>query len=134
MESRVTSLEGTSALKEIAAFEGLDPQHDEIWNRRCSGFPLEYLQRNGVVHSKAKMRQWRAKRRGTASYLLFTSLDHAASHSKRLTHTNTRNTARRQAGSPPTAFAWITGTAAELNAFGPTVQRNIKKSLRKSTE
>ena len=84
--------------------------------------------------AKQKCGNGKRKRRGTASYLLFTSLDHAASHSKQLTHTNARNTARPQAESPPTAFAWITGTAAELNAFGLTAQRNIKKSLRKSTE
>ena len=59
-ESSETSSKGLSALKEIAAFEGLDLQHDEIWNGRCSGFPLEYLQRNGGVHSEAKMRQRRA--------------------------------------------------------------------------
>ena len=51
-ESSETSSKGSSALKEITAFEGLDLLPDEIWNRRCSGFPLEYLQRNGGVHSK----------------------------------------------------------------------------------
>ena len=43
MESGETSLGDTSALKEIAAFEGLDPQHDEIGIRRCSGSPPEYV-------------------------------------------------------------------------------------------
>ena len=49
-ESSETSSQGLSALKEIAAFEGLDLQHDEIWNRRCSGSPPEYLQRNSDKH------------------------------------------------------------------------------------
>ena len=49
-ESSETSSKGSSALKEIAAFEGLDLQHDEIWNRRSSGSPPEYLQRNSDKH------------------------------------------------------------------------------------
>ena len=43
VESSETSLGGTSALKEIAAYEGLDPQHDEIGIRRCSGSLPEYV-------------------------------------------------------------------------------------------
>ena len=43
VESNTTSLMGTSALKEIAAFESLDPQHDEIGIRQCSGSPPEYV-------------------------------------------------------------------------------------------
>ena len=43
MESNTTSPMGTSALKEIAAFEGLDPQHDEIGIRQCSGSPPGYV-------------------------------------------------------------------------------------------
>ena len=35
----MTSLKGTSALKEFAAFEGLDPQRDEIWIRGAQGRP-----------------------------------------------------------------------------------------------
>ena len=60
-ESSETSSKGSSALKEIAAFEGLDLQPDEIWNRRCSGSPPEYLQAKGGVHSEAKIRQWQAE-------------------------------------------------------------------------
>ena len=51
MESNATSLKGTSALKEFAAFEGLDPQRDEIWIRRCSGSPPEY------VHARRERQQ-----------------------------------------------------------------------------
>ena len=43
MESSETPSKGTSALKEIAAFGGLDPQHVETWIRRCSGSPPEYV-------------------------------------------------------------------------------------------
>ena len=53
-ESSETSSKGLSALKEIAAFEGLDLQHDEIWNRRCSGSPPEYLQRSGDTHMQSE--------------------------------------------------------------------------------
>ena len=53
-ESSETSSEGLSALEEIAAFEGLDLQHDEIWNGRCSGSPPEYLQRGGDKHMQSE--------------------------------------------------------------------------------
>ena len=52
--SNTTSLKASSALKEIAAFEGLDLQHDEIWDRRCSGSPPEYLQRSGDTHMRSE--------------------------------------------------------------------------------
>ena len=52
--SNTASLKASSALKEIAAFEGLDLQHGEIWNRRCSGSPPEYLQRNGDTHMQGE--------------------------------------------------------------------------------
>ena len=51
MESSTSSLMGTSALKEFAAFEGLDPQHDEIGIRQCSGSPPEY------VHARRERQQ-----------------------------------------------------------------------------
>ena len=43
MKSSAPSLMGTSALKEFAAFEDLDPQHDEIGIRQCSGSLPEYV-------------------------------------------------------------------------------------------
>ena len=53
-ESSETSSQGLSALKEIAAFEGLDLQHDEIWDRLCTGSPPEYLQRSGDTHRQSE--------------------------------------------------------------------------------
>ena len=53
-ESSETSSKGLSALEEVAAFEGLDLQHDEIWDRRCSGSPPEHLQRSGDTHMRSE--------------------------------------------------------------------------------
>ena len=39
MKSNTTPSMGTSALKEIAAFEGLDPLHDEIGSGGAQGRP-----------------------------------------------------------------------------------------------
>ena len=58
----------------------------------------------------------------TASYLMFTSFSHTASNSERKARASTSSTVQPKAESPPTAFAWITRTAAALTALGLAVQ------------
>ena len=71
----------------------------------AQGFPWSIYSATAAYIAKQKCGNGKRKRRGTASYLLFTSLDHTASNQERQAQTSTRNTVRPQAESLPTAFA-----------------------------
>ena len=101
----------------------LTAQHYGI--RRRAGFPPKYLQRNSDIHMQSE-NVVTTSGIGVAQLAIYCSPAETTPLAIRSgRHIRARETGRPQAGSPPTAFAWFTRTAAALTTFGPTGQRSI---------